>query len=211
MPHRSRPEARVRRRTQLERSTCTRAALIEAGVRCLCRSGCSATTMIDVAQEAGLSKGAVQHHFTDKRDFMLCVAYHGWKELSERLGDLSAIEGQLDERVDAVIDLMLESYSSPSCRAAYEVRIAGRHDRALQRSQDPLYKEAYRTVEAEWERVFADAPVSKERVRDARRLARSLLPGILVLHEVEPEIENTSGAIELLKETIHWVLTTPSG
>ncbi|WP_267382904.1 MULTISPECIES: TetR/AcrR family transcriptional regulator [unclassified Sphingomonas] len=61
------------RRPQAERSADTRAKLIEAAIACLHRSGYSATTVSTVATEAGVSRGAMTHHFAAKNDLMLAV------------------------------------------------------------------------------------------------------------------------------------------
>jgi len=207
MTRMSQAAAPRRRRSQEERSRTTRAALIDAAVQCVRRSGYAATRLNDVAAAAGPTKGALQHHFADKRDLMFRVVELGWRDLIERLRGISAIEGSLSARVSAVIDRMWESYSSPTCQAAFEINHAGRKDVVLRERQDPLYREVRATLDREWRRVFADAPVSAERVRMSRRLARSLLHGILMQLQVDPDPKDVSADIALLKETVHWTLT----
>jgi AcrR family transcriptional regulator len=48
---------------QAQKSAATRKALIEATIRCLIRHGYAGTTTPRVAAEAGLSRGAMLHHF----------------------------------------------------------------------------------------------------------------------------------------------------
>ena len=54
------------RRTK-EEAARTRAAIVEAGLACFDRHGIAGTTMEDIARAAGVSKGAVYHHFGGKR------------------------------------------------------------------------------------------------------------------------------------------------
>lgn len=61
------------RRPQAQRSAETRARLIEAAIICLHRLGYGATTVTVVAEEAGVSRGAMTHQFPAKTDLMLAV------------------------------------------------------------------------------------------------------------------------------------------
>ena len=54
------------RRTK-EAAAETRAAIVEAGLACFDRHGIAGTTLYDIAAEAGVTKGAVYHHFKGKR------------------------------------------------------------------------------------------------------------------------------------------------
>jgi AcrR family transcriptional regulator len=51
------------REPQQDRSRVTRKRLLEATVRCLAELGWSGTTVLVVAERAGVSRGAAQHHF----------------------------------------------------------------------------------------------------------------------------------------------------
>jgi len=61
------------RRTQDERREATRDALLAAAVALLSERGVAATTLADVAERAGVSKGALTHHF-DAKDALLDAA-----------------------------------------------------------------------------------------------------------------------------------------
>src|SRR3546814_17496874 len=50
-----------------------RARLIDAAITCLFETGFAATSITTVAEEAGVSRGAVTHHFPDKTDLMVAV------------------------------------------------------------------------------------------------------------------------------------------
>lgn len=57
--------------------------LIQAAIVCLQRSGYHATTISTVAQEAGVSRGAMTHHFPAKTDLMLAVVDHCFEQDTE--------------------------------------------------------------------------------------------------------------------------------
>lgn len=54
-----------------DRSRETRAKLLESAVTCLAQRGWSATTVAVVAEHAGVSRGAVQHHFPTREDLVV--------------------------------------------------------------------------------------------------------------------------------------------
>lgn len=54
------------RRTK-EEAAQTRASIVEAGLACFDRHGIAGTTLADIAAAAGVTKGAVYHHFGGKR------------------------------------------------------------------------------------------------------------------------------------------------
>ena len=65
--------ARVARRTQAERTEATTAALVDAARDLFARDGFEATSLDAVAARAGMTKGAVYHHFDGKRQLFEAV------------------------------------------------------------------------------------------------------------------------------------------
>src|SRR5438309_628978 len=56
----------ITRRTQAERRAATRTALLDATIACLVEDGYAGTTTRRIAERAGLTPGAQQHHFATK-------------------------------------------------------------------------------------------------------------------------------------------------
>jgi TetR/AcrR family transcriptional regulator, acrAB operon repressor len=57
------------RRTK-EEAARTRAAIVEAGLACFDRHGIAGTTLEEIAAQAGVTKGAIYHHFAGKREIL---------------------------------------------------------------------------------------------------------------------------------------------
>jgi AcrR family transcriptional regulator len=64
---------KVARRTQAERTEATTAALVDAARELFARDGYDATSLDAVAARAGVTKGAVYHHFEGKRQLFEAV------------------------------------------------------------------------------------------------------------------------------------------
>jgi AcrR family transcriptional regulator len=60
-------------RTQKERSEATTSELVEVARRLFAADGYAATSLDDVVRGAGVTKGALYHHFKGKRDLFLAV------------------------------------------------------------------------------------------------------------------------------------------
>jgi AcrR family transcriptional regulator len=81
-------------RTQRERSETTTSELIQSARKLFARDGYAATSLDDVVAEAGVSKGALYHHFTGKPELFEAVFVHEERRLCAAL--VAAYEGRRD-------------------------------------------------------------------------------------------------------------------
>lgn len=123
-------------RTQQERSSRTRTLLLDATIDCLVELGYARTTVAEICQRAGLSRGAQQHHFTTKADLMTSALEHLFTRLGEKIieAELPAGPGRLEKG----IDLLWEAYSGTLSTAAVELWVAARTDEELRRGLLPV-------------------------------------------------------------------------
>lgn len=73
-------------RTQAQRSEQTRSALIAAARRLFAERGYAAVGTEEIVREAGVTRGALYHHFNGKRDLMRAVYEQLEAELSAEFG-----------------------------------------------------------------------------------------------------------------------------
>ena len=90
----------------------TRAKLIAAGRKAFAEKGYSAASMDDFTAEAGLTRGALYHHFGDKKGLLEAVIAQIDGEMAARLATISAEaptrwRGFLDENI-GYIEMALE-------------------------------------------------------------------------------------------------------
>lgn len=123
-------------RTQQERSSRTRALLLDATVDCLVELGYARTTVIEICQRAGLSRGAQQHHFTTKAELMTSALEHLFTRLADKILDADLPTGP--GRLEKGIDLLWEAYSGTLSTAAVELWVAARTDEELRRHLLPV-------------------------------------------------------------------------
>ncbi len=75
----------VNRRTQAERREATRAALIAAARGLFAARGYAGVGTEEIVQRAGVTRGALYHHFSDKHDLFRAVYERVEQELTERI------------------------------------------------------------------------------------------------------------------------------
>lgn len=120
------------RRTQAERRTATRSALVRATVDCLVELGYARTTTQEVQARAGVSRGALTHHFTTKADLVLAAMDHLYEEFSESVRKAAAeLPADAAARVRLGIELIWERFHGPLFVASMELWTAARTDPEL--------------------------------------------------------------------------------
>lgn len=116
------------RRTQAERTAHTQHALLEATIECLAEVGYAGTTTREVAERAGVSRGAQTHHYATKADLVVAAVEHLFAVQAEgfrdRFGELPAERRTLP----TAVDLLWEIAHGSSYAALLEVIVAGRTD-----------------------------------------------------------------------------------
>ncbi len=125
------PTSAPTRRSQAERSSATREALLEATIASLVEDGYANTTTSRVAERAGVSRGAHLHHYQTRQALVAAAMEHLARRRGEQL--LAAAE-KLPAgpgRVGEGLDLIWRSYASPLYQAALDLWSAARTDPEL--------------------------------------------------------------------------------
>jgi AcrR family transcriptional regulator len=165
------------REPRQERSRTTRRRLVEAAVGCIAELGWHGTTVAVIAERAGVSRGAAQHHFPTREDLLAAAVEHVGEVqiviLRARADDLPAGP----DRTEHVVDMLLNLYTGALFRAALHLWVAASTDDALKRVLVPLEarvgREAHR-VAVELLGVDEGHPGVREVVQATLDLARGL-------------------------------------
>jgi AcrR family transcriptional regulator len=118
-------------RTQQQRRDETRRALLDAAVASLTELGFARTTTLEVQKRAGLSRGALLHHFPSKAELLAATIVHLGEARGRELEHVSPRLPRGRARIDAVLDLLWQSFTGPLFYVAMELRAAARTDPEL--------------------------------------------------------------------------------
>jgi AcrR family transcriptional regulator len=106
------------RRTQAERSEATRGALIEAARALFAERGYAAVGTEEIVRAAGVTRGALYHHFAGKRDLFEAVYERVEAELAERIaaGALSSAAESPLEAMRVGAEMFLQACTEPEAQ-----------------------------------------------------------------------------------------------
>jgi AcrR family transcriptional regulator len=166
------------RTPQQERSRATRRRLLEAAVECLAELGWNGSTVTVVAERAGVTRGAAQHHFPTREDLFTAAVDH---VAAERLAAVRAGSGELPppgpERTAAVVELIVRLYTGQLFRAALHLWVAAATEEPLRERivqlENRVGREAHRAA-LEFLGVAESAAGVRETVQATLDLARGL-------------------------------------
>ncbi|MCU1655829.1 MAG: TetR-family transcriptional regulator [Pseudonocardiales bacterium] len=166
-----------RRGPQQDRSRATRARLLEAAITCLAELGWTASTVAVVAERAGVSRGAAQHHFPTREALFTAALEHVSEVRAEELRhELGRLPGREPDTA-AVVELVFGLFSGTLFRAALALWVAAAAEPQLREQIVPLEarigREIHRIV-VELLGVDEQVPGVRETVQATLDLARGL-------------------------------------
>ncbi|HXA57814.1 MAG TPA: TetR/AcrR family transcriptional regulator [Streptosporangiaceae bacterium] len=124
------------REPRQDRSRATRQRLLEAAIGCLASVGWAGTTVAVVAEQAGVSRGAAQHHFRTREDLVTAAVEYGTEVRLQEMKDQLA--GGAPRSTLEVLGMLAGMYTSPLFRAALQLWVAASSDPILRAQVLPL-------------------------------------------------------------------------
>ncbi|MBT8494445.1 MAG: TetR/AcrR family transcriptional regulator [Deltaproteobacteria bacterium] len=160
-----------------ERADQTRKAILDATVDSLVELGFARTSTAEVQRRAGMSRGALLHHFPSKAVLLASAVNHltllRALEIKDRAAELPA----LPARIDAVLDLLWESFSGPLFSVSIELRNAARTDDELRAVLAETELAMRRGIFAQSRLLFGDQVASSPGFDTALDLTLQLMAG----------------------------------
>ncbi|WP_327355342.1 TetR/AcrR family transcriptional regulator [Streptomyces sp. NBC_01304] len=113
------------RHPKQDRSRATRQRLLEAAVACLADLGWAGSTVSVVAERAGVSRGAAQHHFPTREVLFTAAVEYVAEQRSTALKSLTAEDRR------SVVAALVDLYTGPLFRAALHLWVAASNEDQL--------------------------------------------------------------------------------
>jgi AcrR family transcriptional regulator len=194
---------KTRRRTQQERSSETRAKVIGAATACVVELGFRGATMTAIAERAGVTWGAMQHHFGDKDAIFDGVLLGSLAGLEAELGSLRGSGKDVPGRVRALIRKVRELLRGPGYRAFVEIQLnRGRGASASDAEHLAWSRTVALALRRAWREAFADLGLGTARLDSAQRFAFMLLSGIAAESMLFPDVDNSRQYLAILEEDL---------
>ncbi|MCW2542866.1 MAG: Transcriptional regulator, TetR family [Frankiales bacterium] len=118
-------------RTQGERSAAMQRRLLDATVESLSEKGYAGTTTLEVQQRAGVSRGALLHHYASRADLILAAVEHLGRQRIAEVISVAQSSAPAKDRVGWGVRVLWETFEGPLFTASLELWMAARSDREL--------------------------------------------------------------------------------
>ena len=146
------------RRTQADRRARTRHALLAATIDSLADAGFAGVTTRAVASRAGVSVGALQHHFESKVELVAAAAEQLNVELTRELLAGTPTVGRSErELAEELLDRLWQLHQGPLMAAVAELAVAARTDDDLREHFTRVQRQAIAASAAAAAQVFPGA------------------------------------------------------
>jgi AcrR family transcriptional regulator len=187
------------RRTQAERTAETRRRILDAVVESIAEVGFQRTTATEIVRRAGVTWGAVQHHFGAKGGILEAVLEDTFERFEERLGDISS-DTPLARRVSLFVERAFEHFASPHFRSTFEILLhhgKGDHEEVPPHWQEKMFRDFDRV----FERLFSNAGLARRERAALHQYAVAQLMGLAAL-EMLDEPRPRGAQLALLERTL---------
>lgn len=166
---------------QQTKSENTRTTILDAAIRCFYERGYNNTTTEKVAKEAGVSRGAMLHHFPSRFDLIKATVKHLHQQRLKLFEEQeSMIQGDAEHSlIEEGIDAYWAQLHSPLFTVWNELRVAARTDVELSNIMRPAAREYEESFYRVASIVFPDLALSEE-FDKANMLTAYLLEGMAV-------------------------------
>jgi AcrR family transcriptional regulator len=191
-------------RWQSRKSAQTRVAILTAAIDCLRTLGYARTTTQMIAEKAGVSRGAMLHHYATKADLVEGVIdYIFFARMTQFERDIGSLSEA--ERVDEIrgLELLWQSMQGPEYGAQLELAVAARSDEELK----AVYEPKSIRFNAMWRKgIHASFPewgARTDMLLLSVDFAQATLDGLLLNKPIWPERERRVAVRRLLAAVVH--------
>lgn len=204
---------RTEKTWQQTKSEQTKNAILEAAVACFYELGYANTTTDNIAKKAGVSRGAMLHHFPTRFDLIkAAVRYLSEQRLSTFMEEESRVNrGAEHTRVGEGIDAFWKQLNSRAWVVFHELKVAARTDKELEEALVPALKDFEKAFVETTRQLFPDLALS-EAFEHGNLLTIYLLEGMAAAKIVKgakvPEEKMLSWLKRELVRSYQDVLTT---
>ncbi len=169
---------------QAAKSKATQDRIISAVIGLIREKGYVAASSTEIARRAGVTWGAVQHHFGGKEEILSQVLERSHRTFQHSLGDTRFSRGTPEVRVAKYVDLAWQHYCGDEYMATMEILLASRRrSGAIENLSIGRSREEHLALAR---RIFHDCTVSNQSMQEAIYIVHCMLTGILMETVLEP-------------------------
>jgi AcrR family transcriptional regulator len=191
------------RRTQAERSETTRKQLLDAAAKLIRQKGFGGLRTIEVAKVAGVSRGALLHHFPSKHALVVAVLTHvnevTFTQSTRRAQQARTSGDPIEEIIKDAQDFFLGDYFFIELAIA----MSDESTRRLRRETHQFTRQTRFSIEAAWLDTLIASGIPKQLASDVLALTLSAVRGFSVRMLIENDPEQFIRLMNVWRNIIH--------
>lgn len=199
------------RRPQGERTAEMTQRLLDATLDLIHETGMAATSTVAIAKRAGVSRGAILHHYPQKFDLITAAVDHLLESEAEHIRELAEAFATGTVTLDALIDEFWRIFSGRLFMITLDYLSVARTDEELRRHLGPVSLKFNKALDTIWSTFFRLGEKEKGRIDITLNLTLCLMRGMgvqTVLRHREPAYFEE--LISTWKQMLAGVLPPPS-
>lgn len=188
-------------KTHAERSAETQSKIVDAVVSCIAELGLKKTTTNAIAERAGVTWGALQHHFGGLNGCLVAAFNESFGRFVKTLGEPPSQKEILSKRVEIFLERAWAHYSSAHYMSMFQLLLNDvfkADDKQWQQSQQNIIL----AMDDVWKRFFADVVPDKEKRRMLARYTHSVLTGLAVSYSYQWGSKQMKEELALLQTSL---------
>ena len=170
----------LKRKTQAERSQETQERITSAAIEVLRQNGYAGFRVADVAEEAGISRGAQTHHFPSKRDLILAVVTVLFDQAMEASRSRIAKIQPGDDVINAMVVDASEFFLGQDFPMGLDILGSTERDPELRDGVRIIARQTRSVVEDMWVGLLLSRGLQREDAEDVLWLIFSAIRGLSV-------------------------------
>lgn len=197
------PQSSAEKTWQQTKSEQTRENILSSAIDCFYELGYASTTTDNIAKKAGVSRGAMLHHFPTRFDLINAAVRFLSNRWLTRFIDVETRvnEGAEHTRVAEGIDGYWELLNTPDWVVFHELKVAARTDRELEAALVPAVKEFNRGLGEMARQLYPDLVLSEAYER-GNLLTTYLLEGMAAAKLVQGVQVQEKKVVDWLKREL---------
>jgi AcrR family transcriptional regulator len=189
---------------QAQKTKIAREKIIGAAISLIRNGGFAAASSSKIAQQAGFTWGAAQHHFGSKEEILDAVLDLSHAEFTKLMDDKRLRIGSRSERVTLFIDLMWQHYQSDVYLAALEILLAAR---GVQDSVESIGTERQARGHVKTLReIFNDNKLTDKQLLEALEFVHCFLTGLTIESVFEAKAASAKQFLTRIKSMFETML-----
>jgi len=168
----------TKRQNQEERSRQTQARVTQATIECILAKGIRATSTVDVARLAGVSRGALVHQYPSKTLLMQAALEDLLNREVESVREMAVSVKAGELNFDSLLKALHEHFKGDMYMVTLEYLTNARTDPAILEVLVPLAVKFNESLEQIWEQLVASAEHSSHQNRVALNATLCMMRGM---------------------------------